>query len=588
MLSSLSTKVSATVSGVDTKGDRWTLTLYGPGTLNVVDTSGTAFTKANASKARDIGVITVSGTVTSESRLIGKVTPGSGSDGRVFFQQLNVMASGAYGKLDSTRLSSDRDVSAQNGIAAVNIPDFWLGNTSGTKPTFNSPIHSGAFVAGGIDATEGINVLRFGGIDTTYTPTGGTALNTTSQANEFIVNIGTPIASGVSIILNKVITDAQTTAPTGTATTGTVNQQSATFLVTGRLNLFQANEIDGNTTNATSTLPSAVPSQFLVNPAAPTPTTTAAGGTYVISQGGAVTGQIGKVKVFGNATNFTTFALVGDVFSSAVDATLDPKVSNFFIGGETNNVALIAPGGSRNVSFGRGMDNVLINTQFIQNLHANRGGVNSFVTVSRQIGNMVLGGDLINSFVQSGYSQTLATYASTPAGTFTAGGGIFNGVRPPNITDRLQSSLSGVFAPSAHGGGAIHGRIAGNVLDSVISTSVDPDPSGRNEPGTFQTITSKFFPFGAPENVVLPRGTINLKVEGTVDNSGLQSSGIVSPDVAANSAFFAASVKVDKGPVVPPNVDQSPRTTPVRFGYSQRFIKGLVRRDNSISYPGKK
>ncbi|MGZ3390341.1 MAG: hypothetical protein ACXVCF_12185, partial [Isosphaeraceae bacterium] len=42
LLSSLSTVPSATVSGTDTKGDRWTLTLYGPGTLNVVDSTGTA------------------------------------------------------------------------------------------------------------------------------------------------------------------------------------------------------------------------------------------------------------------------------------------------------------------------------------------------------------------------------------------------------------------------------------------------------------------------------------------------------------------------------------------------------------------
>ena len=44
LLSSLSTVPTATVSGTDTKGDRWTLTLYGPGTLNVVDKNGTAFT----------------------------------------------------------------------------------------------------------------------------------------------------------------------------------------------------------------------------------------------------------------------------------------------------------------------------------------------------------------------------------------------------------------------------------------------------------------------------------------------------------------------------------------------------------------
>ena len=66
-------------------------------------------------------------------------------------------------------------------------------------------------------------------------------------------------------------------------------------------------------------------------------------------------------------------------------------MSNFFIGGETNNVILVAPAGSRNVFFGQGMDNIFINTEFIQNLQANRGAVGSAVTVKRNIGNMVDG-----------------------------------------------------------------------------------------------------------------------------------------------------------------------------------------------------
>ena len=101
LLSSLSTVPSATVSGTDTKGDRWTLTLYGPGTLNVVDKNGNAFTPATQNTPDDINTITVSGTVTSQSRLVGKVTfVPPNSDGRVFFQQLTINNTGAYGQLD--------------------------------------------------------------------------------------------------------------------------------------------------------------------------------------------------------------------------------------------------------------------------------------------------------------------------------------------------------------------------------------------------------------------------------------------------------------------------------------------------------
>ena len=113
--------------------------------------------------------------------------------------------------------------------------------------------------------------------------------------------------------------------------------------------------------------------------------------------GGVTTGQIGDIRIGGNATNFTAFALETDLFTfPSADPTTGPQVSNFFIGGETNNVILVAPAGSRNVSFGRGMDNIYINTAFIQNLQANRGAIGSAVTVKRTIGNMVIGGDVIN------------------------------------------------------------------------------------------------------------------------------------------------------------------------------------------------
>ena len=133
LLSSLSTVPSATVSGTDTKGDRWTLTLYGPGTLNVVDKNGTAFTPANQFTPDDINTITVSGTVTAESRLVGKVTyVPANSDGRVFFQQLTINNTGEYGQLNPA-LVHPRASTPQNGIAAVDMPNFWLGETSGTN-----------------------------------------------------------------------------------------------------------------------------------------------------------------------------------------------------------------------------------------------------------------------------------------------------------------------------------------------------------------------------------------------------------------------------------------------------------------------
>ena len=181
---------------------------------------------------------------------------------------------------------------------------------------------------------------------------------------------------------------------------------------------FRPTSINGDTgtvTDSSGTSHSFVPTQF--TPPTSTATTLLPGGTYLVSDvgGGVTTGQIGDIRIGGNATNFTTMALDTDLFTfPSADPVTGPQVSNFFIGGQTDNVILVAPSGSRNVFFGQGMDNTYINTEFIQNLQANRGAVGSAVTVKRAIGNMIMGGDVISSFIQSGYDQELSAVANSP------------------------------------------------------------------------------------------------------------------------------------------------------------------------------
>ena len=102
------------------------------------------------------------------------------------------------------------------------------------------------------------------------------------------------------------------------------------FQVSGRINLFQANEIDGNTT---------------VAPAAASFT----GGTIVTSlpdPTSGLIGQIGFVRVGGNATNFSVLT--------------NSQIANFYVGGETNNVNVLAPTSIRDMYFGRGLDSTTI------------------------------------------------------------------------------------------------------------------------------------------------------------------------------------------------------------------------------------
>ena len=426
-------------------------------------------------------------------------------------------------------------------------------------------IHSNGstFSAGQIFIPQGVLTLRFGGVDVDYTPPGGVALNTTGQSNEFQIDLGLPIVQGTSIIVNTVNSDAEanTTTPTQPF------QDYATFLVDGRLNLFQANQITGNTTTGL------VPSQF---PNQTTATANDPGGTYLVSAASptsGVTGQIGNVRIGGAATNFTTFITEDPITAVAAEGQLDAKISNFSIGGQTNNVLLVAPSGSRNIVFGLGMDNVTINSDTIQSLSANRDATNSQVTVSRSIGNLLIGGDVTNTNINVGESQSLFTFANVPpsisaaqilSGAPTSGSGVFWGGLPPTVANPQTNVLTQQMEPFAQNGGTINARIAGSVNGSVISASVDPNPSGLLTPL-----------FGAGQgDLQLPRGVINAKVEGTISNSN-------NPLVSdAGKAFFARTVHLTRGPVIPPRVPYAPYPAPTVYHKGQDALKGLFRIDH--------
>jgi hypothetical protein len=552
---------TSTVSGTDPQGNQWTLRLYGPGTLNVISTTGVPFNRSDKNTPMLIDTITVAGANTSETRVVGTVYP-TGSTGEVYFQNLIVTPSGELGKIDTGQVSNFRTV--QNGIAAIDMPDFYMAHTETAAPSQTSLIHASAMSAGEIYIPQGVKTLRFGGVDTDFTPAGATPLNQQSLNAEFQINLGLPLTTGTSVIVNTVNSDAFSSTSSGTTT---VYQDYATFLVTGRLNLFQANSITGNTTAGE------LPTQFV-----PGTTTVNPGGTYVVSQGGPATGQIGNIRIGGNATNFTAIVTEDAVDTIAAEGQLDAKLSNFYIGGETDNVSVVAPSGARNISFGLGMDNVLINANVISSLRANRDITNSTVTVSRSIGNLIDGGDLTNSQINVGESQSLFSIANTPPSSAleTNGTGVFYGSPPPTVVNQTEpNSTTHQLEPFAQNGGTIAARIAGNVTNSVISASVDPNPPGTTSP--------LFGPDG--DSIILPRGVINVKVEGTVNNT---SNSLVDNVLAPNHAFFARVVKVKHGPVIPSTVPNNPLPAPTKYYVGQNSLKGLIKIDHYPSIDGRK
>ena len=114
--------LSQTVTGLDVDGDRWTLRLQGPGTLSVAKQGGASLDSASL-----IDSITIAGTDSLHSRLVGTVVQGSAGDGKVFFKSLQSIGGKRQGPLDPNTPSPP----VANGIFAIDMPNFWLGDTGG-------------------------------------------------------------------------------------------------------------------------------------------------------------------------------------------------------------------------------------------------------------------------------------------------------------------------------------------------------------------------------------------------------------------------------------------------------------------------
>ncbi len=448
--------------GIDVDGDSWTLRMKGPGDVRVVNQAGSDQLPVPLGTAGQIELITVAGTNAELSTLVGRVRQGPNGDGKVFFKRLEALA------------NQSPQVPSGNGLEAVDMPGFWLGNTSPAGPAApGTPPAS-------ISIPNGVNSLRLAGVDATLGTLPGVAPSGT-QDDTITIRLGLPRSGGTRIVVDQVISSTQPAAATPGQPAGVV-QHGVDFNVSGRLDLFQADSIAGDPDNPGSQFPSG-------------------GGTVVTSfpdQASGITGQIGDVRIGGDATNFSVLT--------------NDRLANFYIGGETRNVSLLTPTGSRNLHFGKGLDTVTINTHFIEHLEANRGAQSSSITADRGLGRLRFGGDVANSTFLSGYPQNLASALSSQSVT-------------PN--------------PSAQSGGYMNVLVAGDVTDSIFAASVEP----------FQG------EFGTPDDLVLPQGQITAKVEGLIDNA-------VATPQSPGRAFFARSVQLANGPVTPPNVPELPVSGP--------------------------
>jgi hypothetical protein len=499
--------LSALVTGNDSKGDSWTLRLIGPGTIDVEKQPDSSGKPAPLLSNTDINTITIAGTDPTKSRLIGYDVKGPNSDGRVFFQTMTALPA-----------RSDKFTGVGLGLVAINMPNFWLANT-----TKGGAVNGGTIAS--IALPDGVDTLRFGGVDTMQNQP-ATLPNTASDDKATVI-LGLPMFGGTRIIIDKSISSTQQSQASGSTPGKTVNH-AVDWSVSGRLDLFQANEIVGDAKNP--------PGQFTHENSA----AAGAGGTFVDSavagtanlfEGivvkGSVTGQIGDIRIGGDATNFTT--LVNDATGSGND-----RISNFSVGGETTNVMVIAPNGTRNLVFGKGMDTVEVLTHVVNTIKANRGAINSRVTVDRSISRIDIGGDVVDTTIQSGVSQNYTTIFNNVTGTSTS---IFASSTPSAPPEPIGAQV----------GGGMEVHVAGDVNNSVFAASVQP----FND----TSVTPSKLVFGGPNQLVLPNGHITAKVEGKINNA-------TATPATPTQAFFAQHVDLLAGPVIPPAVPEPPYTGP--------------------------
>ena len=236
---------------------------------------------------------------------------------------------GLLNKSDSGQVNNFKQ--QQLGIAAIDMPGFYMAHTDTAWPSTTSPLHTTAQLAGEMNIPGGVINLRFGGVDATYTPPGRTPLNQTGKEHQFAINLGLPLVVGTSVIVNSVTSDAQVNPTSGSPPF----QDIATFLLTGRLNLFQANSINGNTTSGL------VPTHLVHLAVAGT---NLAGG-HLPDLPGRCGHRPDRQRPRRRQRHQLHHARRNPSPTPPAEGQLDAKISNFSIGGETNNVLLVAPTG---------------------------------------------------------------------------------------------------------------------------------------------------------------------------------------------------------------------------------------------------
>ena len=165
-----------------------------------------------------------------------------------------------------------------------------------------------------------------------------------------------------------------------------------------------------------------------------------------------------------------------------------------------------------------------------------------------------------------GEAQSLFTFANLPpTSSFRAGTGVFFGEPPPTVANPEENTLTGQVEPIAQNGGTMQVRIAGSVINSIFSASVAARPDVPDR----QRVR-----YPARPDPAAWRHQRQGRREHQQHGNNL-----VDP-ASTGRAFFAKSVKLIHGPVIPPTVPYQPFAAPTKYFVGQNGLKGLFKIDH--------
>jgi hypothetical protein len=281
------------VTGTDRQGDRWIITVHGPGRVIVTDT-----TPNDGALDDDINTIQLVNTSLTRTYVTGNVIPSSTvqTNGDILFNQLVAIS----------------------GVKSIELNGFDL--SAAVSPPVTTP--TGIFLYGGV------GTLSFNQVDANI----NTSVNTTPY-QIVIGTASTPLKVQPSIyvnnIVNLVFNSESTTIPTAPITSPTVQ-----FVVNGAIRNFNIISATGGT----------IPAGFQIE----FPVVGTTGRTAVQAT------SIGSVKVAGSARNFT-LSRAAAPFSS--EASGLGHLGRATFGGNADAVGIDVHGTIGKLTFRRGLGN---------------------------------------------------------------------------------------------------------------------------------------------------------------------------------------------------------------------------------------